>query len=80
MEGFFISGELNCRRIMSIRYGRIGISWTLRQKVGQTFLLRRKISGPEFLEKNYLNTEWFGTRFLAEIRDVLRSLASSARS
>jgi len=29
-------------RIMSTRCGRIGISWTLRQRVGQTFLLRPK--------------------------------------
>ena len=26
--------------------GRIGISWTLGQRVGQTFPLRHKISGP----------------------------------
>ena len=51
MERFFISGELNCRRIMSTRYGRIGISWTLRQRVGQIFPLRHKISGPNFWKK-----------------------------
>jgi hypothetical protein len=45
-ERFFISGELNCRRIMSTQCGRIGISWTLRQRVGQTLPLRHKISGP----------------------------------
>ena len=46
MELSFISGQLNGKQIMSIRCGRIGISWTLRQRVGQTFPLRRKISDP----------------------------------
>ena len=39
------------RRIMSTRCGRIGISWTLRQRVGQTFPLRHKISGPNSWKK-----------------------------
>ena len=51
MERFIISGELNCRRIMSTRCGRIGISWTLRQRGGLTFPLRHKISGPNSWKK-----------------------------
>ena len=51
---FSISGELSCRRIMSTRCGRTGISWTLRQRVGQTFQLRHKISGPNSWKRTIL--------------------------
>ena len=56
MEKSFISGELNCRRIMSTRCGRIGISLLYAEG-------RPDIPTPpqnfrsEFLEKNYLNKE-----------------------
>src|SRR5215471_16762051 len=49
MERFSISGELNCRRTMSTRCGRIGISWTLRYKefneMGIASLLLDSFSG-----------------------------------
>jgi hypothetical protein len=45
MEPSSISGELSYRRITSTQCGRIGISWTLRQRVGQTFPPRHRISG-----------------------------------
>jgi len=51
MERSFIFGELNQCRIMSTQCGPIGISWILRQRVGQTFPLRRKISGPNSWKK-----------------------------
>ncbi len=41
----FWGTERRCRTI-STRCGRIGISWTLRRRAGQTFPLRRKSSGP----------------------------------
>src|ERR1700730_163640 len=40
LEGFFISGGLNFRGIIWTRCGRIGISWTIRQRVARTFPLR----------------------------------------
>src|SRR5450755_2978390 len=54
MERFIISGEPNCQGIMSTRCGRIGISWTLRQRGGLTFRLRHKISGPNSWKKTIL--------------------------
>src|SRR4026207_1389534 len=45
MERSFIPGEPSRRPIMSTRCGRIGISWTLRQRVGRTFRRRHRISG-----------------------------------
>ena len=57
MERFFISGEPNCRGIMSTRCGRIGISWTLRQQGGRTFPRPPQNFRSEFLEKHYLNKE-----------------------
>src|SRR5215469_11697502 len=45
MEQSSISGELNLQGITLTPYGRIGISWTLRQTVGQTSRRRHRISG-----------------------------------
>src|SRR5215469_14304422 len=46
MEQSFIFGGLNLRGIMLTPYGRIGISWTLRQTAGRTSPRRPRNSGP----------------------------------
>ena len=45
-ERSFISGERSCRRTMSTRCGRTGISWISRRRVGLTSILHRRSSGP----------------------------------